>query len=179
MVMIETERLILRNVAEKDAEMMFDYRNNELCAKYQRGQAKAFDDICNLIERRKNDVISVGDPFMLSVALKRSDVMIGEIVIMPKDGAISMGYTFHYKYHRKGYAYEALTALMDFLHERYPSWEFICFTEPENVPSMALLKKLGYKDMGYLPEMGSRMFGKWTTSAAEAELAQAANDPNA
>ena len=78
---------------------------------------------------------------MLSAALKPSDEMVGEIVVMPEDGVISMGYTFHYRYHRKGYAYEALTALIELLHERYPSWAFVCFTEPENVSSMALLKK--------------------------------------
>ena len=61
------------------------------------------------------------------------------------------------------------------LHERYPEWDFISFTEPENEPSMALLKKLGYKDMGYIPSMESHVFGKWTTTATEAEIAQATN----
>lgn len=171
MVVIETERLILRNVAARDADSMFDYRSNEICARYQRGQIKEFDGICKLIELRQNDVISVEAPFMLSVALKQSDEMIGEIVVRPENGMISMGYTFHYNYHRKGYAYEALTALIDLLHERYPSWAFICFTEPENEPSMALLKKLGYQDMGYLPDAESQVFGKRMTPAAEAEIA--------
>ena len=176
MNIIQTERLILRNVAAKDADTIFDYRNNEICAKYQRGQAKDYDGICELIELHHNDVISVDSPFMLSVALKESDEMIGEIVVMPEDGTISMGYTFHYNYHRKGYAYEALTALINLLHERYPSWEFISFTEPENEPSMALLKKLGYKDMGYLPNMESQVFGKWTTPDTEDEIAQAVSN---
>lgn len=174
--MLETRRLILRNVAAKDAEIMFDYRNNEICAKYQRGQAKEFDRICKLIEQHENDVISVKSPFMLAVALKCSDEMIGEIVVMPKDGTISMGYTFHYNYHRKGYAYEALSALIDLLHKQYPSWDFISFTDPENVPSMALLRKLGYQNMGCLPHMESQVFGKWTTPVTEAEIAQAAED---
>ena len=176
MNVIETERLILRNVATKDADIMFDYRNNEICAKYQRGQTKEHDGICELIERRKNDVISVDAPFMIAVAMKRSDEMIGEIVVMPEDGTISMGYTFHYNHHRKGYAFEALTALINLLHESYPSWDFISFTEPENKPSMALLIKLGYKNMGYLPAMESQVFGKWTTPTTEAEIAQAINN---
>lgn len=40
---------------------------------------------------------------------------------------------------------------------------------------MALLKKLGYKAMGYIPSMESQAFGKWTTPATEAEIAQAVN----
>ena len=53
MIHIETSRLILRNVTAKDSETMFDYRNNEICAKYQRGQTKDLDGIRQLIEKRK------------------------------------------------------------------------------------------------------------------------------
>ena len=173
MTFMETDRLILRNVAPKDADIMYDYRNNEICARYQRGQTKDYEGIAQLVERRKNDVMSVDAPFMVAVALKETDEMVGEIVVMPKDGTISLGYTFSYKHHRRGYAFEALTALVSLLHERYPEWDFISFTERENEPSMALLKKLGYKDMGYIPHMESQVFGKWTTPATEAEISQA------
>jgi len=177
MFMIETQRLILRNVAPRDAATMHDYRNNEICARYQRGQTKDYDGICALVERRKNDTISVDAPFLVAVASKNTDELVGEIVVMPKEGTISIGYTFHYKHHRKGYAYESLSTLIDLLHERYPMWDFICFTEPENLPSMSLLTKLGYKDMGYLPALKSEAFGKWTTSETEAEIARVAVKP--
>ena len=172
MVFIKTDRLVLRNVEPKDVNIMYDYRNNEICARYQRGQTKDYEGIVALVERRRNDVCSVDAPFFVAVALKSTDEMVGEIVVMPKDGTISLGYTFSYKHHRNGYAFEALTALINMLHEQYPTWDFISFTEPENEPSMSLLKKLGYTDMGYLPSMESRVFGKWTTAETEAEIAQ-------
>lgn len=175
MTFIETDRLLLRNVAAKDADIMYDYRNNEICARYQRGQTKDYEGIVALVERRKNDVMSVDAPFMVAVALKDTNEMVGEIVVMPNDGTISLGYTFSYKHHQNGYAFESLTALINLLHEQYPEWDFISFTEPENIPSMALLKKLGYKDMGYIASMESQVFGKWTTTATEAEIAQAVN----
>ena len=170
----ETGRLILRNVAAKDAEIMYDYRSNEICARYQRGQTKEYEGIVALVDRHKDDVMSVDAPFMVAAALKDTDEMVGEIVVMPEDGTISLGYTFSYKHLRKGYAFEALTALINMLHERYPEWDFISFTEPKNEPSIALLKKLGYKDMGYISSMESQVFGKWTTPTTEAEIAQAA-----
>ena len=173
MTFIETDRLILRNVAVKDIDTMYDYRNNEICARYQRGQTKDYEGIVALVEQRKGDVMGVNAPFMVAVALKDTDDMVGEIVVMPKDGTISMGYTFHYAHHRRGYAFEALSALINLLHETYPEWDFICFTEPENEPSKALLMKLGYKDMGYIPSMESRAFGKWTSPDTDAESAQA------
>lgn len=173
MTFIETDRLILRNVAVKDIDTMYNYRNNEICARYQRGQTKDYEGIVALVEQRKGDVMGVNAPFMVAVALKDTDDMVGEIVVMPKDGTISMGYTFHYAHHRRGYAFEALSALINLLHETYPEWDFICFTEPENEPSKALLMKLGYKDMGYIPSMESRAFGKWTSPDTDAEIAQA------
>lgn len=171
---LETSRLRLRNVTSKDADIIYDYRNNELCSRYQRGQTKDYDGIVALIDGHKNDVLSTDAPFMMGVALKDTDELVGEIVVMPNEGTISMGYTFSYKHHRKGYAFEALKALTDMLHERFPEWDFICFTEVENNASMALLKKLGYKDMGYVPSVESQVFGKWTTAETESEITQAA-----
>ena len=151
MISIDTKRLHLRNVSQNDVYVMFDYRNNEICARYQRGQAKDFEEILNLIERRKNDEISIDLPCMIAVALKGTNEMIGEIVVKPKDNTISLGYAF-----------EALTVLHEHLHKMAPEWEFISFTECENIASIELLKKLGYKDLGYLPSIDSQAFGKWS-----------------
>ena len=173
MIQLTTERLCLRNLKTKDADIMHDYRNNELCSRYQRGQTKDYAGIVQLVEAHKNDIISVDHPFIVAVALKDSDEMVGEIVVMPNEDTISIGYTFSYKHHRQGYAFESLSALIDMLHNRYPEWDFISFTEKENVPSRNLLNKLGYKDMGYAPTVESQVFGKWTTPATEAEITEA------
>lgn len=167
MIFLETERLVLRNLRAEDVDVMYDYRNNEVCARYQRGQAKERAEIAERVERRSKDVIGVETLFMLAVALKESNEMVGEIVVMPRDGTISMGYTISYRHHRKGYAFEALAALTALLHERYPDWNFVCFAEKENEPSKALLKKLGCRDMGYAPRKKSEVFGKWLKPETE------------
>lgn len=173
-VLLETERLVLRNLLPEDAETMFDYRNNAICARYQRGQTRDREGIVRLIARRAEDVLSPHAPCMLAAALKDTGEMVGEIVVMPSERTFSLGYTFSHRHHRKGYAFEALSTLMEMLHQRYPGWEFLCFTAPGNLPSMALLRKLGYRELGYLPAKNSNVFGKWTTAATEAEIAQAA-----
>lgn len=106
--------------------------------------------------------MSAEAPFMVAVALKETDEMIGEIVVKPKADAIELGYTFSYRYHRRGYAFETLTALIAQLHQMAPDRAFISFVEPQNIASMRLLQKLGYRDMGYVPTMKSQMFRKWT-----------------
>lgn len=172
MIFFETERLVIRNVCSEDAKVMYDYRNNEICTRYQRGQTKDYEGITAMIERRKNDLMSADEKFMVAVARKETNEMVGEIVVMPEEGTISLGYTFSYRHHRKGYAFESLSALISILHERCPDREFICFTEPENEASMALLRKLGYKDMGYLESVKSEVFGRWVTKRTEGEIAE-------
>ena len=58
---------------------------------------------------------------MIAVALKETNELIGEIIVKPKDNKISLGYTFSYKYHRQGYAFEALTVLHEHLHKMVPN----------------------------------------------------------
>ncbi len=173
MEFLKTPRLTLRNVNAKDAEEIFDYRNNEICARYQRDQIRDLDGIRELMVRRQNDTLSVDANTMLAVTLKDTDQIIGEIIIMPNEGTISLGYTFSYKVHRNGYAYEALSALIELLHEKYPEWDYISFIEVDNIPSRKLLEKLGYTDMGYLASLESQVYGKWLRQDTIDEITEA------
>ena len=57
------------------------------------------------------------------------------------------------------------------LHKMDSVLDFIIFTEFENIASIELLKKLGYKNLGYVPSLDSQAFGKWTTMDTEEEFA--------
>ena len=174
MIFLETFRLILRTAVPEDAAAIHGWRSDPRCARYQRGQVTEYGEIVALVAEHRDDVFSVDAPFMAVVALRDTGEPVGEIVVMPQDGAISLGFTVSPLHQRRGYAFEALTALMELLHARFPGWEFLCFTDPENVPSMALLTRLGCRDLGYVPAMDSRVFGKWVTGQTEAEIARAA-----
>ena len=161
MIFLETQRLTLRNVCPDDAAVMYDYRTNEICARYQRGQTKDLPGLEALVAKRAVETLTDEANSLVAVALKETGEMVGEIVVMPNDGCFTLGYTFSYKHHRKGYAFEALTVLTELLHEQYPEMEFISFTDPENMPSRKLLKKLGYTDLGYVEKITSNVYGKW------------------
>ncbi|WP_074434829.1 GNAT family N-acetyltransferase [Beduini massiliensis] len=173
MTFLETKRLRLRNIDEKDIDEMFDYRNNQICAKYQRKQEKNYEKLAEWATSKTCDTLNVETSALIAVALKETDSLIGEITVMPNDGTISFGYTFSYKVHRKGYAFEALSTLIDYLHSHYPEWDYVCFTDVDNIPSKALLKKLGYTDLGYLYSKDSQIFGKWLRPDTIEEIAQA------
>ncbi len=172
MIFLETDRLRLRNLILSDVDIMFDYRNNEICSIYQRDQTKDYKGIKNLIDNHKEDEINIKNPFIVAIELKSTNEMIGEIVVIPNEETISIGYTVSYKHHRKGYAFESVNTLITLLHEKFPNWEFISFTDPKNIASMNLLLKLGYKNLGYISSMGSQAFGKWIKPKTEEEFSR-------
>ena len=160
MLFLQTKSLLLRSVEAKDVVVMYDYRNNPICARYQRGQSKSRADIENLIKQHKDDVMQINSAFFIALAEAVNNEMIGEIVVMPNGSVINLGYTISYRYHRRGYAFEALTALIFVFQEKYPEHTLVCLTDPNNQPSMALLKKLDFTDSGYMPEITSQIFKK-------------------
>ena len=71
MIKIKTGRLCLCNVTPEDAAIMYDYRNNEICAKYQRGQTKDLPGIAAFLTRRQFDSITDQENFLIGVRLKK------------------------------------------------------------------------------------------------------------
>lgn len=170
MTFLETMRLRLRNWKEADLDELVVYRNDERCTRYQRGQLHERSDLAALIQRRMNDELLPEGRKQMAIARKDTDELVGEMTIFIENKTITMGYTISHHYHRRGYAYEMLSAVIALLHKTYPDWEFRCYTEPENTASMALLRKLGYEDLGYAPDIDSRVFGKWKTRSENHEF---------
>ncbi len=160
MIFLETKRLILRNFQPSDLEELYDYRNDDRCTRYQRGQYSEKTDLAALIERRKCDKFLPEGKKQLAISLK-DGTLIGEVTVFNED-VIKMGYTISYKHHRKGYAYEMISAIVTALHKTYPEKEFRCFVEPENVASIKLLEKIGYVRLGVDSEENALVFGLYS-----------------
>ena len=148
MIDLQTERLRLRNVRAEDAACMYAYRNSELCLRYQRGQNREKQKIAELIENRKDDTIGVEAPFMLAVALKETDEMTGEIVVIPNEGTITLGYSFHPAHYRKGYAFECCEAVLEIGKEEYEFETVQALVKEDNTASAKLCEKLGFANAG-------------------------------
>lgn len=63
----------------------------------------------------------------------------------PSDRCITLGYTIARPYQRKGYAFEILSALIRRAREAFPALDLVALVEPENIPSIRLLEKLGFQ----------------------------------
>ena len=144
---LTTERLILRNLRAEDLDELFDYRNDPRSNQYQRGQFRDRDALEKLIARRANDALDGIHSGQFAVALREDDSLIGEISMLINADVITLGYTLSYKHHRKGYATEILSALLARLRELNPHCAFIAQIEPENRASLALIHKLGFREV--------------------------------
>ena len=155
---LTTEQLILRNFCPLDLDELVDYRNDPRSNQYQRGQLRERGDLEKLIARRANDALdgvhsdaisSNGGPAN-PIASTSSKIapLIGEISVLVDGDSIELGYTLSYKHHRNGYATEILAALIDRLRALNPSCTFSVHIDPKNAASLALVKKLGFRETG-------------------------------
>lgn len=79
-----------------------------------------------------------------AVFRKGTEEMIGYVCFHEENGSYDLGYCFHSAYHGKGYALESCAALMEELvHSRHVR-VFTAGTALKNIPSCALLRKLGF-----------------------------------
>ncbi len=64
-------------------------------------------------------------------------------------GALEFGYEITAAYRRRGFAMEAIRALMQWAHEAHGVLRFVVSISPDNEPSLALAVKPGDRKIGW------------------------------
>jgi len=153
----ETSRLALRSFQDSDLEPFLAYRNDPEVAKYQSWDVPyPRESGLQFIELMKTASLQrQGEWVQLSLELKSTHQMIGDVAFcaMVYDGQQAlMGYSLARSYWRKGYAFEAVTALLNYLFEERGLHRVIAECDVENMASWKLLEKLGFRREAYLVE---------------------------
>lgn len=159
-VYLETERLILRNLRGDDVEEIYDYRNNEKCFRYQRWEDTSREAVESLVRAYQNSqFLSLEEEQHYAICLKNNKI-IGDLSYFytEQDACITLGYTISYKYHRNGYAFEMLSALISEIKQKFPELEIVGLVEKENIPSINLLRKLGFIEECYAEQINSYVY---------------------
>jgi len=142
-IKIKTERVSIRNIIKSDAEDYFEIFGNPVIAKY--------DDFLPMkreeVDENINDIIKAycnhGHEKEFGVELQEENKIIGVLYLKEEDSYFSIGYHFNEKYHGKGFAAEAVKALIDYIEKNY-SKEIRAIVDPLNERSIELLKKLSF-----------------------------------
>lgn len=139
---IETDRLIIQRFnlskIEQFKNIIKDF-NSSKYAIFDRPFPKNDGEIEELAKKFSNNDL------FFEVDKKDNLEMIGYICFNVEENNYDIGYCFNSHYFKKGYAVESCQALLKWITNNYNIYNFTAGTAIENIPSVNLLKKLGFK----------------------------------
>ena len=144
---IETERLRLRRFRQGDVAAFHAYRADPAVARFQswhdysREQAAAF-----VRDMAGTDPGVPGEPFQFAVARLADDELVGDCMLALGAGdppVAEVGYTMAPAHQGRGYAVEAVKALLELAFTRYGAAAVRAVTDTRNVASIAVAERLG------------------------------------
>ncbi len=165
---IRTKSLVLRPIEITDAEVIYQlYAQDPDVARFMSWPlARKFDDtftfVKSAVECWKNGTGNFD--FVYAVCLANSRELIGCCSAGPHKGARfhwGVGYNFAKKFWGRGYATEAITALVRVVLNRHEVFRASAVVDLENPASVRVLEKAGFTREGILkrhsihPNMGS------------------------
>jgi [ribosomal protein S5]-alanine N-acetyltransferase len=149
MIILQTERLIIRNFTPGDWRSL-----HELICQYQSSEGAAYDYPWPTAPeeiRRTTEWFATGDSY-LAVCLRETGQLIGFVSLSPEQGeadsAYSLGYVFDSDHHGKGYATEACRAVIGHAFGAPEVDRVASGTAAANHPSRRLLERLGFRQTG-------------------------------
>jgi len=152
---LETERLILRQLEVRDAPEMLIYRSDEDVMRYiPRPRATSEQDAVDLINwinsfTEKNEAINWG------ITLKGKDQVLGSIgfVRMNKENhRAELGYLLGKAYQRQGIMHEAIQCVVRYGFDRIKLHSIEAIVDPRNTASIGVLEKSNFKKEAHFRE---------------------------
>ncbi len=163
-VPIKTARLLLRRLRDADLDALVAYRNDPEVARYQTWEGITEADGRAFIEWYKHGPVDLpGRWAAVAVELQRTGELIGDLAFRldksePRQGEI--GFTFARAHQGRGFATEAVTALLDRAFSSLDLHRVIAITDCENARCIALLERLGLRREAHFVE-NIWFKGKW------------------
>ena len=149
---LETPRLVLRSFEDRDAAPFAAYRSDPEVARYQGWEApfpmeNAARFVADMIRARPG---MPGAWYQVAIELKSTGEMIGDCAFCTsEDGRqAEIAYTLARRWQGQGYAGEALTRLLDYLFSDLNLHRAHANVDPDNLPSIRLLERLGMRKEG-------------------------------
>ena len=159
---LQTDRLILRNLSPDDLDTLYLYRNNADCARYQHWENTSREYLKDFIQKFHQSVFLSKEPEQHYAICLTDNQLIGDLSCFynEHDPCFTLGYTISYQFQRQGYAFEMLNKVLCAIEKQYPGMDIVGLVEKENIPSISLLKKLGFIEEGYSDKINSYIFVK-------------------
>ncbi|WP_250037937.1 GNAT family N-acetyltransferase [Paractinoplanes maris] len=163
-MLIATERLVLRRFRQADAGRLAEYRSDPEIARYQSWDApfpllRAETAVANFIAS------DPGKPGWFQYAIERTAdrALVGDVAVHLHDNLMQaeIGFTLAKEHQKQGYAFEAVSAVLDRLFRVQGLHKVAGECDARNVASAGLLERLGFTREGLLRQQ-TYIKGEWT-----------------
>lgn len=152
---LETKRLQLRRVVNKDVEQIFALRSDKEVMKYiPRPLVKTKDDALAHITMI-DEKIDTNEGINWAITLKNNDKLIGIIGlyrIQPEHFRAEIGYMLLPEYHGKGIVSEAINEVVNYGFDAIKLHSIEAIIDPKNFASEKVLQKNGFVKEAHLKE---------------------------
>lgn len=145
---LETERLILREFTLEDDSFIFELLNTDEWKKYigDRGIKNLHDAQTYISDKLISSYIKNGFGFYM-VELKNENIPIGMCGLAKREALdhVDVGYALLPAYFKKGYAFEAASATVEYAKNNLGLKRILAITIEAHADSIKLLGKLNFK----------------------------------
>ncbi len=141
--MLETDRLILRPLNEKDVDAIFVMRSDPEVMRFIR-EPQDRDESANWVKLVSSRWATEQIGFCAMVE-KSSGKFVGWCGLwrLKETGEIEVGYALAKEFWGKGYATESALKFLDYAFEKLESEKIVAVARPENAASRRVMEKLG------------------------------------
>ena len=143
-----TDRLLLRPISVADFDALFWLRTDERVNRYiDRQPPGSLEDVASWFEKMTENAANNG-LFYWAICRKEQPSLIGTACLFnfsEADFKAEIGYELHPDFQKKGFAGEALRAVVGFCFDKLPVETIEAFIHEKNQPSINLIEKLGFK----------------------------------
>lgn len=146
MSLIETNRLRLNKITIDDAGFILELMNDKDWIKNIGDKGlRTIEDAQTYIQDRFLKTYQESNYGFFCLTLKSTDQIIGIAGLVDREGLdyIDIGYGILPEFRGKGYAFEATQAIYDYGHRELNLEKIVAIVNPDNLPSIKLLSKLG------------------------------------
>lgn len=169
---INTPRCVIRPVRARDAEALFDIRQR--VARFQGRTDRTLDETRAMYADMESREPGGQPGWHQFVVEDRESTIVGDIGVnfeSPLPRQVEIGYSLHPDHWGRGYASEALAALLDHLFASRDLHRAIAITGAENHRSRTLLERLGFRHEGtMIQSWWERDEERWSDEVAYAVI---------
>ncbi|MET4559000.1 ribosomal-protein-alanine N-acetyltransferase [Lysinibacillus parviboronicapiens] len=150
---LETQRLVLREIKQEDAQGIFNcFSNRDVTRYYGQDTLESVEQAAKFVEFFSN-LYTEKRGIRWGIEIKGSSGIIGTIGFnawLPKHKRAEIGYEIHPDYWRNGYTTEAVTSVLSYGFEELDLTRIGAVVFIENEASNKLLTKIGFQQEGIL-----------------------------